>query len=170
MTMHAPANNRIFTANFLYLSFCTLAFFVSFTLFFPTLPLYIKAHGGDAALIGLMVGASSLFSLFIRPITGRLTDRYGRKRFILIGSLFMLASSGGYDFVPSLGFMWPVRLLAGIAIAFFFTASTAFMADIAPAAKRGQAMAYSSASSAISPWPSVPRSQSGSSSRTAFTG
>ncbi len=140
--MRAPATDRIFTVNFLYLSFCTLAFFVSFTLFFPTLPLYIKAHGGDAALIGLMVGASSLISLIIRPVTGRLTDRYGRKRFILIGCLFMLASSGGYDFVSSLGFMWPVRLLAGMAMAFFFTASTAYMADTAPPTKRGQAMAY----------------------------
>jgi MFS family permease len=89
-----------------------------------------------------MVGGSSLVSLLIRPLTGGLTDRYGRRRFILLGSLFMLASSAGYDFVPNLGTMWPVRLLAGAAIAFFFTASNAFMADIAPPGKRGQAMAY----------------------------
>ncbi|MBM4406884.1 MAG: MFS transporter [Chloroflexi bacterium] len=138
----AAANNRIFTPNFFYLSFCTFGFFISFTLFFPTLPLLIKSHGGDAAIIGLMVGASSIVSLAIRPVTGRLTDRYGRRRFILVGCLCMLLSSIGYDFAPNLGSMWPVRLMAGAGIAFFFTASTAFMGDISPSGQRGRAMAY----------------------------
>ena len=136
----AQESDRILTANFVYASLATLAFFTAFVLFFPTLPIFIEAQGGNATLIGLLVGGSSIVSLTLRPFTGRLVDSMGRRRFLTLGCILMAASSIGYDFVTSTAGLWPVRLMAGAGVSFYFTASMAYVADISPAAKRGQAI------------------------------
>lgn len=134
--------DRILTANFAYLGLATLAFFTSFVLFFPTLPIYIQAHGGTESLIGLLIGGSSLVSLVLRPFTGRLVESRGRKLLLTLGGVSLLVSAMSYDFVVSLPFLWVARLMAGVGIAFFLTAALAFLADISPARRLGEAMSY----------------------------
>jgi len=139
-TSTVPASDRIWTANFTYAALATFCFFIAFVLFFPTLPLFIDELGGGEALIGLLVGGSSIVSLTLRPFTGRLVDTQGRRRFLTLGALFMFGSSVGYDFVTGTALLWPVRLAAGAGISLYFTASMAYVADISPPSKRGQAM------------------------------
>ncbi|MEE9286353.1 MAG: MFS transporter [Dehalococcoidia bacterium] len=135
-------SDRIFTSNFIYACLATLAFFTAFVLFFPTLPIFIEEQGGNETLIGLLVGGSSLVSLTLRPFTGRLVDTLGRRRFLTLGCALLAVSSMGYDFVTSTAGLWPVRLMAGAGVSFYFTASMAYVADIAPPTKRGQAKSY----------------------------
>lgn len=45
-------------------------------------PLHIRANGGDLATIGIVMMAHTVGMFAIAPITGRLVDRYGARRFI----------------------------------------------------------------------------------------
>ena len=133
---------RIFTRNFIYIFFATFAFFAGFVFFFPVLPIFIDELGGTPALIGALIGGSSMVSICLRPFSGRLIDEQGRRRYLTIGALLLTTSSFSYELVTDTVFLWPVRLAAGAGVSLFFTASLAFVGDITPNSKRGQAMGY----------------------------
>ncbi len=143
--MNPPATGsteRVFTRNFFFIFFATFAFFGGFVFFFPILPIFIDALGGTPALIGALIGGSSIVSICLRPFSGRLVDAQGRKRYITLGAAILTVSAFSYGLVSDTIFLWPVRLAAGAGISLFFTASLAYAGDIAPASKRGQTMGY----------------------------
>jgi MFS family permease len=118
-------------------------FFASFQWTFTTLPGYIQTIGGDAAQIGLAYGLSTLSAVTVRPMVGRLVDRWGRKVALLVGAALFTLEPILYVLMPS---VWPflaVRLLRGLGIAAFTTAYTALVADLAPSARRGEAVGLS---------------------------
>ena len=142
MSQPTGAAERVFTRNFIYIFFATFAFFAGFVFFFPILPIFIDALGGTPALIGALIGGSSIVSICLRPFSGRLVDEQGRKRYITLGAAILTVSAFSYGLVSDTVFLWPVRLAAGAGISLFFTASLAYAGDIAPASKRGQSMGY----------------------------
>ena len=132
--------DRILTTNFAVVCLANLTFFISFVMFLPTLPIFIKELGGDPALIGTLVGGASIVSITLRPFVGRLVDSRGRKGFLTLGSALLLLSTVTYDFADTTALLWPARLIAGASISLFLAAGLAYVADMAPEAKRGQAM------------------------------
>ncbi|MSQ25213.1 MAG: MFS transporter [Dehalococcoidia bacterium] len=133
-------HDRILSRDFVLICLSGICFFIGFVLFFPTLPLYIQELGGSKTLIGLLVGGAGGVSIVLRPFTGRLVDRYGRKRFAVLGAMLLCIAAPGYNLASSTALIWPVRLLAGAGISIFFTASLAYVGDLAPADKRGRIM------------------------------
>ena len=61
------------------------------------LPLYVRALGGSALTIGVLLGVATLASVAARPLVGALLDRVGRRRMLLAGSL-----ANGLSWVPFL--------------------------------------------------------------------
>ncbi|HCP31907.1 TPA: MFS transporter, partial [Candidatus Acetothermia bacterium] len=51
----------------------------------PILPLYAKTFAASGVSIGLVFSAFSLSRSLIGPLVGRLSDRVGRKRILMIG-------------------------------------------------------------------------------------
>ncbi len=145
----AHRTDRIFTRDFTLVSLGTMLYLISFIVFFPTLPIYIQEHGGAPSLIGLIVGSAALASLTLRPFTGLLVDRFGRRRFLILGAVLVLLASAGYDFVTDVGMIWPLRVLAGLGVSAYTTGSLAYVTDIAPSHKRGEAMSYYSSISIL---------------------
>lgn len=134
----AEGSDRILTRNFLCACAASLLFTMSFVMFFPTLPIFIKELGGGASFIGVLVGGASIVSLCLRPFTGSLVESMGRKRFLMLGALLLAISGISYDFASSTGALWPARILSGAGMSLYFTASMAYIGDIAPPAKRGR--------------------------------
>lgn len=128
----------------LYLTFASnLFFFAGFQWTFATLPVYIQEIGGRSSQIGLAYGLFSLSAVVVRPAVGRLVDRWGRKPMLLAGAAIFSLAPALYAAFPSL---WPflaIRVLHGFGIAAFTTAYTAFVADLAPQARRGEAIGLS---------------------------
>jgi MFS family permease len=118
-------------------------FFAGFQWMFATLPDYVQELGGDAADMGLAFGLFSLSAVAARPLVGWLVDHWGRKPVLLVGATVFAVSPALYILTPSL---WPfqiVRLLHGVGIAAFTTAYTTLVTDLAPAARRGEAIGLS---------------------------
>jgi MFS family permease len=137
-----PSSDR-YPLSFYLLVVANFFFFASFQWTYVTLPGYIQQLGGDAAAIGLAIGLSTLSAVLLRPGVGRLVDRWGRKAALLFGAALFILEPILYILTTS---VWPflsVRLLRGLGIAAFTTAYTALVADLAPAARRGEAVGLS---------------------------
>ncbi|MEP7040613.1 MAG: MFS transporter [Chloroflexota bacterium] len=142
-----PIRPPIFTRPFILVSLASLAYFVAdgtslaLVARFATGPL-----GADALGAGLTFGAFSLSALVLRPLAGRLTDRIGRRPLMVGGSILFGAVMLGHLLATSLAFLVVLRLLLGVAEALVFVAAFAAEADLAPAARRGEALTFFSLS------------------------
>ena len=111
-------------------------------LIMPILPKLIESFtGGDVAeaanVFGLMVALYSAMQFLFAPITGSLSDRFGRRPVLLV-SLFGLGITYFLSaFAPSLSWFVAARALAGL-MAATFPVANAYIADISPPEKRAQ--------------------------------
>ena len=113
-------------------------FFASFHWIYATLPGFVQSIGGDLVQVGLATGIFALSAVAARPLVGRLCDRLGRKPLLLAGATLFALAPACYALAGS---VWPfmaIRVIHGIGIAAFTTAYTAFVADLAPPAQRGE--------------------------------
>ncbi|MBI4217062.1 MAG: MFS transporter [Chloroflexi bacterium] len=141
--MATPARQeRLFTPPFLLTSASTFAFFSSFQLQLPTLPLYILFIGGNESQIGLILGIFTVTSITLRPFVGRASDVRGRRIFMLVGAIIFIVAPLLYGITSSIPILLALRLFHGVGIACFTTTTTALIADISPVRRRGEAMGY----------------------------
>ncbi|TWD79611.1 putative MFS family arabinose efflux permease [Kribbella amoyensis] len=138
---------RLITPRFALLGSAGLAYFFADGLLVPSVPLYVTGPlaGGDAA-VGLAVGAFSLSALLLRPWAGRLADRRGRVISMLVGATVFAVSVACYGLAQSVELLVALRLLTGVGEAFFFVGCVTAMSDLAPAARRGEAISLFSLS------------------------
>jgi predicted MFS family arabinose efflux permease len=142
-----PDGERLFTRAFLVLSASELAYFTAAGLVIPVLPLFAARHlgGGDVGA-GIAVGAFSVTALILRPYAGRASDRYGRRPLLVWGALLCAVATALTLLVPNLASLVGLRLVLGVAEAFFFVAGFAAVADLAPPNRTGEALSYNSLS------------------------
>ena len=67
---------------------------LGFSIVLPFLVFLVTRLGGNALVYGVMGATYSFFQLIGAPILGRWSDRYGRKRILLLSQLGTLASWG----------------------------------------------------------------------------
>jgi MFS family permease len=133
---------KILTRDFVLSFLAQFAFsFVSFILV-PTIPVYLSRFEAKAGEIGFLIGILSVFSLIPRPFIGRSLLRIPERKFMIAGAILYTLSSIAYLFAPP---FWPfliVRILQGVGLAFFSTASVALIANITSENRRGQTISY----------------------------
>ncbi|HXV85775.1 MAG TPA: MFS transporter [Gemmatimonadales bacterium] len=87
---------------------------VGFAMIFPLLPFYALRLQAPEWLIGWMIASYSVAQLASAPTWGRLSDRYGRRRSILLG----LSASGVaflvFGFATSIWMLFASRLVQGL--------------------------------------------------------
>ena len=106
----------------------------------PVLPRLIQDFlQGDTAraaeMFGVFATVWALMQFFCSPIIGMLSDRFGRRRVILLSNFGL-----GLDYIvmalaPTIGWLFVGRVISGITGASFTTAG-AYIADITPKEKR----------------------------------
>lgn len=103
----------------------------------PFLPLYAREMGASAFVMGAIFSSFSLARGLTMPYVGALSDRRGRKIFIIIGLL-------GYALL-ALALIWAAspwelvlnRVLQGVFAAMVLPVSMALVADMTPAGQEG---------------------------------
>jgi MFS family permease len=127
----------------------SFAFFFSFFLLLPTLPIYLRRLGASDGAIGLVMGCFAITSMLLRPWTGWGADRWGRRPFMLAGVAVFVVAPIGYALSAGVLAFVAVRLLHGAGMALFPTAATAVVADVAPADRRGEFLGLFGAAGSI---------------------
>lgn len=124
-----------------YITLATAAnffFFCNFSAFF-LLPLYIKELGGTEADVGFIMGSFGITSLGAIPFVAYLLDRYGRRKFMLLGYSVMFFASLLYLNIEELSrSIYLIRFIQGVSFAFAFTAAGTFVADYLPPRERAK--------------------------------
>ena len=140
-------NSSLFTPAFVVLLLSEFAYFTAAGMEIPLAPLFAaRVLGADEVGVGVAVGALALTALFLRPIAGRWADRRGRRPLLIGGALLYAASTAAHAVAPDLTVMIGLRLVLGVAEAFFFVAGFAALADLAPAGRSGEALSFNSLS------------------------
>jgi MFS family permease len=119
----------------------SLMFFASFSMLIPELPSYLSSLGGEDYK-GLIISLFTVTALLSRPFSGKLADKIGRVPVVMFGSVVCLICSLIYPVVTTvMGFM-ALRLLHGFSTGFTPTGQAAYLSDIVPADRRGEAMGF----------------------------
>ena len=116
------------------------ALYVGYGAFLGFFPTYGKGIGLNDAQIALVMGAQLGTTMLAKPLSGRLSDRLGRKPMILAG-LFLCAAT--LPLIPTLTSLWllfPVSALFGLGVAIVTPSTTALVADLVKAGRMGSAM------------------------------
>lgn len=134
---------RLLTPTFLVVTASALAYFIAIGIVAPVLPVYVKHDlGGRGAAVGVVVGAFAVAAAVLRPVTGRLGDRSGRRVLVVGGAITFGLSVVAYGLVHALPWLVAMRMLSGIGEAAMFVGAATTAQDLAPAHRRGEAASY----------------------------
>ncbi|OUS02857.1 MFS transporter [Flavobacteriales bacterium 33_180_T64] len=132
-------NQKIYTTPFVFICLSSLFFSASYNMLIPELPSYLSNLGGSEYK-GLIIALFTLTAGLSRPFSGKLTDTIGRKPVLIIGSIVCIISGLFYPILTSVsGFLF-LRLLHGFSTGFSPTAIAAYVSDIIPNNRLGEAM------------------------------
>lgn len=121
----------------------SILFFFSLQGPFPVLPLYAVEIGAGEATWGLTFTLVSALSVALRLPGGSLSDRLGRRGIMIFGGLMLMSSWLILWGVPNSTGLLVGRAVQGIGIGTFTTVYRALIMDLAPEARRGQAVGLS---------------------------
>jgi MFS family permease len=96
----------------------------------PVLPRFAQDLGSSPELIGLIVAASTITGIFIKLPAGALSDILGRRRMMLLGTVFFAGPPFLYPLVTESLSLLFLRFLHGFATAVFSPVASAYVADL----------------------------------------
>lgn len=119
---------------------------LGFGLVYPVLPgLITEFRGGDIAAsshtYGWIVAIFAVMQFLGAPVLGALSDRFGRRRVILIATAGAALDYTLMALSPSLGWLFVARMVAGLT-AGVVGAANAYLVDVTPPARRAQAFGF----------------------------
>ncbi len=115
----------------------------------PLMSIYAKQLGASNLEIGLIFGSFALARTIAQIPVGSLSDIYGKKIFIVVGTFFCAIFTFSYAFVTSVIGLVIIRTLNGAFSSFITPVAGAYMASIAPKQKLGEYMGIFSSSIAL---------------------
>ncbi len=133
------AAHPIYNWPFALVCMSSLFFSASFNMLIPELPAYLSSLGG-AEYKGLIIALFTLTAGISRPFSGKLTDSIGRIPVMAIGSFVCFICGFLYPVLTSVAGFLLLRLIHGFSTGFKPTATAAYVADLVPFSRWGEAM------------------------------
>lgn len=135
--------DRLLTREFMTLAVATMLYFFGMGASNPLMPKFVVDElGGTEATAGFVMGTFAVAALATRVLFGRLGDRRGARRLMVIGCLISALGLSLLVVTDSVAMAVGSRLLMGTAQAAAMTGSTVLAIDLAPEPRRGEAASY----------------------------
>jgi MFS family permease len=134
----AELKTRVYGLQFGLLCLSSFLFFASFNMIIPELPNYITQLGG-AEYKGLIIALFTLTAGLSRPFSGQLADKVGRIPVMLVGGAVCILCGFLYPITGTVAAFLLLRLVHGFSTGFTPTGTAAYVADIIPMERRGEA-------------------------------
>jgi MFS transporter, DHA1 family, multidrug resistance protein len=113
-----------------------------YTLVIPVLPSYAASLGADTVMIGVIYGSYSVALLLFSIPFGILSDRSGRKAFMILGMLSLAATNVVFALSSDMRVLIAARLLQGLSGAATWSAGIAMLADTFGPEERGKRLGF----------------------------
>lgn len=131
------------TRGFVVLWLAMLVAMMGISMVSPLLPVYVREElGGPAVGVALSFSGMAIAQIVIAPFAGRLGDRFGPKRFIVIGFAIYCVGAIGYLFATTWEVVVFFRVLSGVGAAGIFPMSMAYIGRLAPVGAEGRFMGW----------------------------
>ena len=134
-----PPASRPYSIGFWLMCLSSFLFFLSFNLLLPELPDHLTRLGGGEYK-GFIIALFTLTAAISRPFSGKLADTVGRIPVMVLGSLVCFLCGFFYPWALTVSGFLTLRLLHGFSTGFKPTGTAAYVADMVPMARRGEAM------------------------------
>lgn len=132
-------SDPVYNLHFILMCLSSLLFSASFNMMIPELPAYLSSMGG-AEYKGFIIALFTLTAGISRPFSGKLTDKVGRVPIMAVGSIVCFVCGILYPILTTVsGFLF-LRLIHGFSTGFKPTATAAYIADIIPRERWGEAL------------------------------
>ena len=96
----------------------------------PLLPMFAASLGAGDVLLGFIVAVSTLTGMVLKPFVGILSDRTGRRIWLLVGTAVFTGMPFVYGFVDSPDQLVLVRVAHGLATAIYGPVTLAYVAEL----------------------------------------
>ena len=96
----------------------------------PLLPIFAASLGASDALLGFIVSVSTLTGMGLKPFVGILSDRWGRRWWLLAGTAFFALMPFLYRFVHTPEQLVLIRIVHGTATAIYGPVTLAYVAEM----------------------------------------
>ncbi|MEA2663151.1 MAG: transporter, family, tetracycline resistance protein [Candidatus Eremiobacteraeota bacterium] len=114
---------------------------LGFSILIPLLPFFVKKFGASDFTVGAVFATYSLCQLVAGPVWGNVSDRIGRKTVLIVSQAGATLAWLLLGFAPSLAWVFASRALEGFSGG-NLGVTQAYVGDLVPPEKRGQAFAY----------------------------
>lgn len=96
----------------------------------PLLPVFAASLGASNALLGFIVSVSTLTGMVLKPFIGILSDRWGRRWWLIAGTAFFAGMPFLYRFIDSPQQLVALRVTHGLATAIYGPVTLAYVAEM----------------------------------------
>ena len=95
----------------------------------PVLPIFAARLGASWGILGFIVSVSTLTGMVLKPAVGILSDRWGRYRWLVAGTVLFAGVPFLYRFVETPDGLFGIRVFHGLATAIYGPVTLAFVAE-----------------------------------------
>ena len=97
----------------------------------PLLPVFAASLGAGDAFLGFIVSVSTLTGMVLKPFIGFLSDRWGRRFWLILGTGFFAGMPFVYGLVETPTHLMTVRIFHGLATAIYGPVTLAYVTELA---------------------------------------
>ncbi|AGX02384.1 hypothetical protein B14911_18980 [Bacillus sp. NRRL B-14911] len=141
---------KLWTKDFIVVSSINFFLTLVFYLLMVTISVYaVNEYDASTSQAGLVTGIFIIGTLIGRLFIGRYIDLVGRKRMLFIGLIFFTLTTLLYFVHAGVAFLLANRFVHGITLGMASTATGTIVAQIIPAARKGEGIGYYSMSATL---------------------
>lgn len=122
------------------LFFTLVVMLMGFGMVIPIMPFYIESLGASGTTLGALIAIFSIMQFIFAPIWGGLSDRYGRRNLLLVGTIGNGLSMLLFGLSTEVWMLFVARGLAGILSSATLPTAMAYIADSSDTKNRGGGM------------------------------
>ena len=95
----------------------------------PLLPIFAASLGAGDDFLGFIVSVSTVTGMVLKPFVGVLSDRWGRRGWLILGTAFFALMPSAYRFVVTPEQLFTLRIIHGMATAIYGPVTLAYVAE-----------------------------------------
>ncbi len=126
--------------NLIILFFTLVVVMLGFGMIIPIIPFFIESFGASGSSLGMLMASFAVMQFLFAPVWGSLSDRYGRKRFLVIGALGNGIAMLFFGLSSELWMLFASRALSGILSSATLPTAMAYISDSTSDENRGGGM------------------------------
>ncbi|MEH7416482.1 MFS transporter [Neobacillus drentensis] len=144
------ASEKLWTKDFIIMSIINFIIMIIFYLLMVTMASYaVKEFHASVSQAGLVAGIYIVGTLLGRIVTGRIINKVGTKKILMIGLILFPITMSFYFIQAGIIVLIISRLINGFAVGIASTAVSTVVAQILPTSRKGEGIGYFSMSSTL---------------------